>query len=103
MATPFAKAAKRGGALMPVPMMLALPSEQLSDLRYWRTNGPVTEVDPASARPKPSKIDFLVIPMICSGMSLNFVLKINSETYRVTAGSFEDFSPAISERANRDV
>jgi hypothetical protein len=57
-------------------------------LRYCRTSGPMTEADPASARPKPSRMDFLPRSMTSGGMSENFVLTMNSATDFVSPGAF---------------
>src|SRR5579863_788532 len=88
MDTPFTKAAKRGWAFIPVPMTLARISPNPNDSAYFRAIGPITEADPASAKPKPSKIDFLPSSITSAGMSSYFVLTINSATDLVRPGAF---------------
>src|SRR5437879_5548702 len=46
------------------------------------------EPEPASARPKPSKMDFLPKSSTSAGMFSYFVLTINSATYFVRPGAF---------------
>src|SRR5712691_8366315 len=48
----------------------------------------MTDAEPASARPKPSKMDFLPKSSTSAGMSSYFVLTINSATYLVRPGAF---------------
>src|SRR6202030_4227680 len=59
-----------------------------SDCTYWRTSGPMTERDPASANPKPSRMDFLPSSSTSAGISSYFVLTMNSATYLVSPGAF---------------
>src|SRR5882762_4048104 len=87
METPLANAAKRVWAFIPVPIMLAFTSPNPSDCTYWRTSGPITEPEPASAKPKPSKMDFLPKSRTSAGMSSYFVLTMNSATYLVSPGA----------------
>src|SRR6185437_12524561 len=67
-------------------MMLALPGARPSDSMYLRTIGPLSETDPASARPKPSRMVFLPSSITLAGMSSYFVLTTNSATYFVRPG-----------------
>src|ERR1700722_6007674 len=88
METPFTNAAKRGWAFMPVPITLARISLAPNDSAYFRAIGPITEADPASARPNPSRIDFLPRSMTSAGISSYLVLTINSATDLVSPGAF---------------
>src|ERR1700674_347739 len=87
MEMPLASAAKRGWTFIFVPMTIEFPPQGPSDSMYCRMRGPAVEADPASARPKPSKIVFLPRTITFSGMSSYFVFTINSETYLVTPGA----------------
>src|SRR4249920_501079 len=87
METPLANAAKREWLFMPVPITLAFSSADPKDFTYCRTNGPMTEADPASARPNPSRMDFLPRSMTSGGMSEYFVLMMNSATDFVSPGA----------------
>src|SRR6202011_5487302 len=51
-------------------------------------SGAMTEPDPASANPKPSKMDFLPKSSTSAGMSSYLVLTMNSATYLVSPGAF---------------
>src|ERR1700719_2267526 len=86
METPFAKAATRAGAFMPEPIIAALPFTP-SPCRYCRTRGAITDAEPASARPKPSRMDFRPNSKTSLGISPYFVFTINSETYFVRPGA----------------
>src|SRR5580693_1700451 len=88
MDTPFAKDARRGCAFMPVPMMLARISLEPNDSTYFRARGDIPDADPASANPKPSRIDFLPSSITSGGMSSYFVLTMNSATDLVSPGAF---------------
>src|SRR6266446_5919166 len=46
------------------------------------------EPEPASARPNPSRMDFLPKSSTSAGMSSYFVLTMNSATYLVSPGAF---------------
>src|SRR4051812_840614 len=48
----------------------------------------MVEADPASARPKPSRMDFLPSSMTSGGMSEYFVPTMNSATDFVSPGAF---------------
>src|SRR5690242_21952103 len=86
METPFAKAAKRAGDFRIEPMTEALPFTP-RPCRYWRINGAMTEAEPASARPKPSRMDLRPNSITSAGMSAYFVFTMNSETYLVSPGA----------------
>src|ERR1700722_2520727 len=86
METPFAKAANRAGPFMPEPIIAALPLTP-SPCRYCRTRGAITDAEPASARPKPSRMDFRPNSKTSLGISPYFVFTINSETYFVRPGA----------------
>src|SRR5215469_5808389 len=90
METPLAKAANRGTVLMEVPITLAFPCPRETPRfsRYSRTKGPISEADPANARPNPSSMDFLPSSRTSRGISSYFVPTINSETYLVRPGAF---------------
>src|ERR1700692_2166496 len=101
MDTPLAKAANRGAVLNLVPMMLAFPLQIPSDSTYFLTSDDASEIDPASASPKPSRIDFLPSAKSSSGISSYFVFTINSETYCVTRGACSDSSEDLLGIATR--
>src|ERR1700680_5105407 len=86
METPFAKAANRAGAFSPDPITLDLPLPP-SPCRYCRTRGAITDAEPASAKPKPSRMDFLPNSKTSAGISPYFVFTMNSETYLVSPGA----------------
>src|SRR5579864_3287446 len=69
-------------------MILAPPSPDPNDCTYCRTRGPIGDTEPASARPKPSRIDFFPRSMTLWGISAYFVPTINSATDLVRAGAF---------------
>src|ERR1700692_1934131 len=101
MDTPFTKAAKRGWAFIAVPITLARISLNPKDSAYFRAIGPITDADPASANPNPSRIDFLPNSITSAGMSSYFVWTINSATDLVSPGAFgnsgagEAFTPRL--------
>src|SRR5450759_1805996 len=101
MDTPFAKAAKRGWAFIPVPITLARISPDPKDSTYFRAIGPITDADPASAKPKPSRIDFLPSSITSAGMSSYFVLTINSATDLVSPGAFGNSAAGAGEASTR--
>src|ERR1700756_4786012 len=86
METPFAKAANRAGAFIPDPITVALPVTP-SPRRYCRTRGAIPDAEPASAKPKPSRMDFLPNSKTSGGISPYFVFTTNSETYLVSPGA----------------
>src|SRR5580700_3874990 len=103
MDTPFTKAARRGWAFIPVPITLARISPVPNDSAYFRAIGPITEADPASAKPKPSRIDFLPSSITSAGMSSYFELTINSAadageaaTRRLVSASAEAASEVLN-------
>src|SRR5260370_2062175 len=55
--------------------------------RYSRQIVPVCARDPASARPRPSRMDFLPSSMTSSGISSYFVEATNLPTYSVKPGA----------------
>src|SRR2546429_595978 len=59
MATPLAKAAKRGATRRAVPITVARPAPRPSSSRCRSTSVPLFATAPASASPHPSRIDFL--------------------------------------------
>src|SRR5712692_6396423 len=101
METPLANAAKRVWAFIPVPITLAFTSPSPSDCTYSRTSGPMTEAEPASAKPKPSKMDFLPKSSTSAGMSAYFVLTMNSATYLVSPGAFGNSTAGPGEAYTR--
>jgi hypothetical protein len=54
--------------------------------------GPVTETDPASASPKPSRIVFFPSSITFAGISSYFVFTMNSVTYFVSPDDFGNSS-----------
>src|ERR1700686_4753115 len=94
MDTPFTKAARRGWAFIPVPITLARISPDPKDSTYFRAIGPITDADPASANPNPSRIDFLPRSMTSGGMSAYFVLTMNSATDLVSPGALGNSAAA---------
>src|SRR5438309_3547192 len=107
MDTPFTNAAKRGEVFFEEPMMEDFPSQTRSCSRYSRQIVPVCARDPASARPKPSRIDFLPSSMTSSGISSYFAEATNLPTYSVNPGalgkSLPGASPALPVEAARTV
>src|SRR5258705_9437936 len=69
-------------------MMLDFTSRKPSDCTYWRTSGAIVEPEPASANPKPSRMDFLPRSITSAGISSYLVLTMNSATYLVSPGAF---------------
>src|SRR6266851_8515859 len=94
MDTPFTKAAKRGCAFIPVPITLARISPSPKVSAYFRAIGPITDADPASAKPNPSRIDFLPSSITSGGISSYFVLTMNSATDLVRPGAFGNSTTA---------
>src|SRR2546429_9854567 len=84
METPLANAAKRGGAFVSLPKTHVPLFSKPSDCKYFRTSGPLSATEPASARPKPSKIDFLPSSRTSSGICAKVVSATNWATYLVT-------------------
>src|SRR5437870_12196476 len=84
METPLANAAKRGGAFVSLPKTHVPLFSKPSDCKYFRTSGPLSATDPASARPKPSNIDFFPSSRTSSGISARVVSATNWATYLVT-------------------
>src|SRR6266853_1501590 len=103
MEMPLASAAKRGWTFIFVPMMLAFPLEHPSVSMYCRMRGPMTEADPASDRPNPSKIVFFPSVRTFSGMSSYFAFTMNSETYLVRPGAFGNSSAGLTEAVARSL
>src|SRR6266852_6360826 len=97
METPFTKAARRGWAFIPVPLTLAFISPNPKDSAYFRAIGPITDAEPASARPNPSRIDFFPNSITSAGMSAYFVLTINSATDLVSSGAFGNSAAAAGD------
>src|SRR5437588_152511 len=87
MDTPFTNAAKRGEAFLEEPMRVAFPSQIPRCSRYCPQIVPVCARDPASAKPNPSRIDFLPSSMTSSGISSYFVEARNLPTYSVKPGT----------------
>ena len=84
---PLANAAKRGWLFNPVPMTVAFASAAPSDRRYFSTRGRIVDTEPASARPKPSRIDFLPRSTTSAGMSSYLVWAMKAATERVRPGA----------------
>src|SRR6267143_3646236 len=99
MDTPFTKAAKRGEVFFEEPIMVAFPPQIPRCSTYSRHIAPVCARDPASASPKPSRMDFLPSSMTSCGISSYFVEAINFPTYSVRPGalgkSVEDTAAAL--------
>src|SRR5437879_11883619 len=107
MDTPFTNAAKRGEVFMEEPMIEDFPSQIPSCPRYSRQMDPVCARDPASARPKPSRMDFLPSSMTSPGISSYFVEATNLLTYyvkpRALGKSLTEERPALSTDTARTV
>src|SRR2546427_11562026 len=107
MDTPFTKAAKRGEVFFEEPIMVAFPPETPRCTTYSLQIGPVCARDPASARPNPSRIDFLPSSMTSPGISSYFVEATNLPTYSVRPGalgkSFRGALPALPIESERRV
>src|ERR1700680_3654368 len=101
METPFTKAAKRGWAFIAVPITLARISPKPNDSAYFRAIGPITDADPASARPNPSRIDFFPSSITSGGMASYFVLTMNSATDLVSPGAFGNSEAGAGEAPTR--
>jgi hypothetical protein len=80
MKFPLANAAKRGEVLIFVPITVAGPRVAPIDCRYFLSGGASVETDPASARPSPSRIDFLPSATTSEGISSYRVFTMKSET-----------------------
>ena len=78
-------------------MMLAFPAPWVTAeiLQISRTSGPISEAEPASAKPKPSSMRLLAKIEHVGGMSSYFVFTINSETYLVRPGALGN-SPVVA-------
>src|SRR3981081_2743633 len=87
MGTPFTKAAKRGEVFFEEPIMVAFPPQIPRCSTYSRHIAPVCARDPASASPKPARMDFLPSSMTSCGISSYFVEAINFPTYSVRPGA----------------
>src|SRR5258708_39794474 len=87
MDTPFTNAAKRGEVFFEDPMMTDFPSQIPRCSRESRQIVPVCARDPASARPNPSRIDFLPSSTTSPGISSYFVEATNLPTYSVRPGA----------------
>src|SRR5580692_479990 len=83
MEIPFTNAAKRGADFSPVPIRVAFASQIPKDCTYWRLIGPDCATEPASARPNPSRMDFLPMAKTSAGISSKRVLRTKSTTYWV--------------------
>src|SRR5258708_39858333 len=94
METPFTNAAKRGWLFIDVPITLAFDSIDPNEAAYCRAIGPITDADPASANPKPSRIDFFPSAMTSAGMASYFVLTMNSAIDLVRPGAFGNSAAA---------
>src|SRR5215472_8016707 len=97
METPLTNDARRGWAFMLVPMTLAFISPNPNDSVYFRAIGPITDAEPASARPNPSRIDFFPRSITSAGMSSYFVFTINSATALVSPGAFGNSAGAAGD------
>src|SRR6266850_2992318 len=94
MDTPFTNAAKRGEVFFEEPMMEDFPSQLPRCPRYSRQIVPVCARDPASARPSPSRMDFLPSSMTSSGISRYLVEATNLPTYSVKPGALGKSLPS---------
>ena len=87
--------------------MVAFPPETPRCTTYSLQIGPVCARDPASARPKPSRMDFLPSSMTSPGISSYFVEATNLLTYsvkpRALGKSLPDARPALSTEPARKV
>src|SRR5258708_7341113 len=101
MDTPFTKAAKRGSAFIPVPITLARISPNPKVSASFRAIRPITDADPGSAKPKPSRIDFLPSSITSGGISSYFVLTMNSATDLVRPGAFGNSAGGAGEASTR--
>src|ERR1700739_641584 len=79
--------------------IVAPPAHGPSDSMYCRMRGPAVEADPASARPKPSRMVFFPSSMTCSGTSSYVVCTMNSETYLVSPGALGNSSTGLAAAA----
>src|SRR5713101_6551343 len=61
----------------------------------------MTDAEPASAKPKPSKMDFLPKLSTSAGMSAYFVLTMNSATYLVSPGALGNSAAGPGEAYTR--
>src|SRR5258706_16375455 len=105
MPTPLAKAAKRGAILRWVPITVAGPAPRLRSEKCRRTSSPQCVAPPDSARPSPSRIDFLPSATTSAGRSPGRALQINSATYRVRFAvccveSFDDMRGLLEGRVS---
>src|ERR1700739_2594743 len=69
-------------------MMLAFMSPDPNDCTYFRAIGPITDTEPASESPKPSRMDFLPSSMTSAGISSYLKLTANSATDFVRPDAF---------------
>src|SRR5437764_8078807 len=93
METPFTNAAKRGEVFMEEPMIEDFPSQIPSCPRYSRQIDPVCARDPASARPKPSRMDFLSSSMTPSAIS----------SYLIAATNYENIHQGVIKIGNKSI
>src|SRR6516165_4191165 len=84
---PLTSAAKRGEVFCRVPMMVALPRQTPDCSTNLREIDPLSAREPASARPNPSKMDFLPRSITSAGMSSYLVIRMNVPTYFVRPGT----------------
>src|ERR1700722_6701836 len=87
MEMPFSSAAKRGDVFIAVPITAAFGLAPHCSI-YLREIGPLSAREPAKARPKPSRIDFLPSSMTSAGIFSYLVCRTNCPTYRVSPGVF---------------
>src|SRR4029077_11580229 len=82
-------------------MTLARISLNPNDSAYFLAIGPITDADPASDKPNPSRIDFLPSSITSGGISSYFVLTINSATDLVRPGAFGNSAGGAGEASTR--
>src|ERR1700730_16439054 len=87
MEMPFSSAAKRHEVFIDVTITVALPLPPHCSM-YLREIGPLSAREPAKARPKPSRMDFLPSSMTSAGIFSYLVCRTNCPTYRVSPGVF---------------
>src|ERR1700732_4345047 len=63
--------------------------------------GAMVDPEPASARPKPSRMDFLPRSSTPAGISSYFVLTMNSATYLVSPGAFGNSAAGVGDAYTR--
>src|SRR5436190_14022748 len=102
MATPLAKAAKRGGTRRAEPITVLAPPAQPRSLRYSSTNRPLSATWPASAKPTPSRMERLAKRCTFGGTASSRTPAMNSATYMVNDIRYTlSFSATAARRSGR--